>query len=44
MQKKSKIIGIIAHVPAIKKRISTQIRAYSGSGGRSRLFGPAVSG
>ena len=44
LQQKGKIIGIISHVPAIKERISTQIRVHSGSGGRSRLTGPAVSG
>ena len=44
LQQKGKIIGIISHVPAIKERISTQIRVHPGSGGRSRLSGPAVSG
>ncbi len=44
LQQKGKIIGIISHVPAIKERISTQIRVHPGSGGRSRLTGPAVSG
>ena len=43
LQQKGKIIGIISHVPAIKERISTQIRVHPGSGGRSRLSGPAVS-
>ncbi len=44
LQQKGKIIGIISHVAAIKERISTQIRVHPGSGGRSRLSGPAVSG
>ncbi|MFZ4524954.1 MAG: AAA family ATPase [Chlorobium sp.] len=44
LQQKGKIIGIISHVPAIKERISTQIRVHPGSGGRSRLSGPAVRG
>ena len=44
LQQKGKIIGIISHVPAIKERISTQIRVHPVSGGRSRLSGPAVSG
>jgi exonuclease SbcC len=44
LQQKGKIIGIISHVPAIKERISTQIRVHPDSGGRSRLTGPAVSG
>ncbi len=44
LQQKGKIIGIISHVPAIKERISTQIRVHPGSGGRSRLTGPAVRG
>ena len=44
LQQKGKIIGIISHVPAIKERISTQIRVHPGSGGRSRLSGPALSG
>jgi exonuclease SbcC len=44
LQQKGKIIGIISHVPAIKERISTQIRVHPLSGGRSRLSGPAVSG
>ncbi len=44
LQQKGKIIGIISHVPAIKERISTQIRVHPGSGGCSRLTGPAVSG
>ena len=43
LQQNGKIIGIISHVPALKERISTQIRVHPISGGRSRLSGPAVS-
>ncbi|MEI6638344.1 MAG: AAA family ATPase [Chlorobium sp.] len=42
LQQNGKIIGIISHVPALKERISTQIRVHPLSGGRSRLSGPAV--
>ncbi len=43
LQQNGKIIGIISHVPALKDRITTQIRVHPLSGGRSRLSGPAVS-
>ena len=42
LQQNGKIIGIISHVPALKERITTQIRVHPLSGGRSRLSGPAV--
>jgi exonuclease SbcC len=35
-----KVIGVISHVPALKERISTQIRVTPMTGGRSKIEGP----
>jgi exonuclease SbcC len=42
LQQSGKLIGIISHVPAIKERISTQIRVAPINGGRSAISGPGV--
>jgi exonuclease SbcC len=39
-----KLIGVISHVPALKERISTQIRVIPLPGGRSILTGPGCEG
>jgi len=43
LQQEGKLIGVISHVPALKERISTQIRVSPGTGGRSTLSGPGCS-
>jgi DNA repair protein SbcC/Rad50 len=43
LQQSGKLIGIISHVPALKERISTQIRVAPLTGGRSAISGPGVS-
>lgn len=43
LQQEGKLIGVISHVPALKERISTQIRVSPGVGGRSTLSGPGCS-
>ncbi|MDP2127033.1 MAG: AAA family ATPase [Pseudohongiella sp.] len=40
LQQEGKLIGVISHVPALKERISTQIKVMPGPGGRSTLSGP----
>lgn len=40
LHQEGKLIGIISHVPALKERISTQIRVLPTGAGRSRLSGP----
>lgn len=40
LQQEGKLIGVISHVPALKERISTQIKVLPGTGGRSTLHGP----
>ena len=40
LQQDGKLIGIISHVPALKERISTQIKISPVSGGRSAVSGP----
>jgi len=40
LQQEGKLIGVISHVPALKERISTQIKVAPGPGGRSTLSGP----
>ena len=42
LQQSGKLIGIISHVPALKERISTQIRVTPLTGGRSTIAGPGV--
>ena len=43
LQQEGKLIGVISHVPALKERISTQIKVSPGTGGRSTLSGPGCS-
>ena len=43
LQQEGKLIGVISHVPALKERISTQVRVSPGTGGRSTLSGPGCS-
>jgi exonuclease SbcC len=43
LQQEGKLIGVISHMPALKERISTQIRVSPGTGGRSTLSGPGCS-
>ena len=43
IQQEGKLIGIISHVPALKERISTQIKINPTSGGKSILSGPGCS-
>ncbi|TFH73585.1 chromosome segregation protein SMC [Gammaproteobacteria bacterium LSUCC0112] len=43
LQQEGKLIGVISHIPALKERISTQIRVSPGTGGRSTLSGPGCS-
>ncbi|MBU2098870.1 MAG: AAA family ATPase, partial [Gammaproteobacteria bacterium] len=43
LQQEGKLIGVISHVPALKERISTQIKVIPGTGGRSTLHGPGCS-
>jgi len=43
IQQEGKLIGIISHVPALKERISTQIKVIPISGGKSILSGPGCS-
>ena len=40
LQQEGKLIGVISHVPALKERISTQIKVASVAGGRSAISGP----
>ncbi|MCF6355613.1 MAG: hypothetical protein L3J26_11035 [Candidatus Polarisedimenticolaceae bacterium] len=40
LQQDGKLIGVISHVPALKERISTQIRVITQTGGRSLISGP----
>jgi DNA repair protein SbcC/Rad50 len=40
LQQEGKLIGVISHVPALKERISTQIKVTPGPGGRSTITGP----
>ena len=42
LQAENKLIGVISHVPALKERISTQIRIQAQAGGKSIIFGPGV--
>lgn len=42
LQAESKLIGVISHVPALKERISTQIRIQAQAGGKSIISGPGV--
>ena len=39
LQQDGKLIGVISHVPALKERISTQIKVVPLSGGRSQIVG-----
>ncbi|NQZ55987.1 MAG: hypothetical protein HRT88_00735 [Lentisphaeraceae bacterium] len=43
LQQYGKLIGLISHVPALKERITTQLKLSSGAGGCSNLSGPGVS-
>ncbi len=43
LQQSGKLIGIISHVPALRERISTQIRVAPLTGGRSAISGPGIS-
>lgn len=43
IQQEGKLIGVISHVPALKERISTQIKITPLSGGKSILSGPGCS-
>lgn len=43
LQREGKPIGVIAHVPAPRERISAQIQVQPPSGGRSRLVGPGCN-
>ncbi len=43
IQQEGKLIGIISHVPALKERISTQIKVIPKSGGKSVLVGAGCS-
>jgi exonuclease SbcC len=38
-----KMIGVISHVSALKKRISTQIQVTPNAGGRSQITGPGCT-
>lgn len=40
LQRDDKLIGVISHVPALRERISAQIKVIPVSGGRSILSGP----
>ena len=40
LQRDGKLIGVISHVPALKERISAQIRVTPRTGGRSVISGP----
>lgn len=42
LQAENKLIGVISHVPALKERISTQIRIQAQAGGKSTISGPGV--
>lgn len=42
LQAENKLIGVISHVPALKERISTQIRIQAQAGGKSIISGPGV--
>lgn len=42
LQQDGKVIGVISHVPALKERISNQLRILPGTGGYSRIEGPGV--
>jgi exonuclease SbcC len=42
LQMENKLIGVISHVPALKERISTQVRVLNRAGGKSTLAGPGV--
>lgn len=43
LQQSGKLIGIISHVPALKDRISTQIKVSPQNGGKSIIAGPGIS-
>lgn len=43
LKKEDKLIGVISHVPALKERLSVQLRIDQKSGGKSELSGPGVS-
>ncbi|MCF7912753.1 MAG: AAA family ATPase [Candidatus Cloacimonetes bacterium] len=43
LQQSGKLIGIISHVPALKDRISTQIKVIPQNGGKSQINGPGIS-
>lgn len=40
LQQSGKLIGVISHVPALKERISTQIKVQAKANGKSQLQGP----
>ncbi|MDP8220655.1 MAG: AAA family ATPase [Candidatus Stygibacter frigidus] len=42
LQQSGKLIGIISHVPALKERISTQIKVSPLTGGKSKISGPGI--
>ncbi|HQB29253.1 MAG TPA: AAA family ATPase [Syntrophales bacterium] len=44
LRQDGKLIGVISHVPELRERIATRIRVTPGTGGRSTLSGPGVSG
>ncbi|WP_041350707.1 SbcC/MukB-like Walker B domain-containing protein [Nitrosococcus watsonii] len=44
LQQDGKLIGVISHVPALKERISSQIRVIPQTGGRSKIAGPGCGG
>ena len=43
LQQSDKLIGIISHVPALKERISTQIKVSPLTGGKSKISGPGIT-